>query len=614
MTLWDRSAILEGASLAPAPAPPATIGERAEIDWRVFRDQQMLDSDTVAIDEAYSGYVDELESLTGKRLETPSQRMTAMGGNPGFVKRSRADAYLQEQSRKQFDADLQALAREFPEIPIRTREDILRRIGIDRAQQRRQQAEITARTVDWPVSVAGFGATATAAMTEPLVLASMAFGAPYSAGIIRTALTEGGIAMATEAPIQLGVQLGRRKFGEEASFSEGLTAILSAGAGGFLFGGLLRAAAKAPGSVRALLERSRSLPEASRTAEVRAAEEYLTRAIEADEVSPYVDTPEGRAAHVERLAEAERALAEGRAAELRPAAARTARQGLPTAEAGLEGPAADTVRQARQAALQRQELDQQARGVAEALAPLLDDPRALEAVLRDVQARPAKAEGLLSYLHRSGGVVDEGGELAALGMTPRTRPGLLRKQGRSLDDAALQAQEEGFFPGRDLEAGDRVSVQDFLDAVDRELRGQRVLRAADEQAQMGEAMLEELRNGLSAAGIEPQGMRPEQFRQAVSDLVQEIAERDRGAELARMGRAGADAADVEERLAMMSEEDLLDEGDVLRAYEGREDEMIAIEDEDGVRRMSVRQMLDELQRDQEDFAALKVCVTGGGRG
>lgn len=614
--LWNRRSILEGAGTAPAFAPPATIGDRAAIDWRTFRDQSMVDSDVVAVEGAYDRYVDELEGLTGQRLSTPSQRLTEKGGSQRFVKRSRADAYLQEQAQKEFDADIDRLAQQYPELPVKKLEDVWREVGIERAEQRRKQAEITSRTIDAPVTAAGFGATAAAAMTEPLVISSMAFGAPFSAGILRTALIEGGIAAGTEVPIQMMVQAKRQKFGEEASLSEAMTAILAAGAGGFLFGGLVRGAMQAPGGVRALLQRSRELPDNLRTSEVRSAEAYLERVIEAEEATPFVDTPQARAAHDERMTASARALEEdGRVADLPPAPQRVVRQAEPSEPVeGLSGNLAETVATVRRDALQRQEIDEQARGVAETLAPLVEDAEAAAAMLRDLQARPEQAESLLAFLRRTGGIQEEAGELAAIGLTPRTRPGLISKKGRDLDFAALQAQEAGFFPGRDLEGGDRITRNELLDAIREELAGRRLVRAEDEAGQFQARAMNELRESLGAVGIETAGMTPERFRQAVADLVGEIAERDRGAEAARMGRAGADAAEIEERLAMMGEEDLLDETDVLRAYEGREGEMIRVEDETGVRSLTVRQMLDELQRDQDDFDALKLCASGGGRG
>ena len=611
--MFDQNAILEGASLAPAAGQPATMGERFGIDLRVTQDQMQFASDRAAIDRAYDAYAEELSSITGKRVKTPVERMVSMGGNPGFVKRSRADARLQALAEQEFDKEIRRLAEQHEGVKVKTREDILGEIGVARADQRRQQADVTARTIDFPVTLAGFGAQTLGIVSDPIVAGSMLIGAPWSAGILRTALIEARIGIGVESLVQTQVQLGRRKFGEDPSASDALQAIAAAGAGGFLLGGLVKGVARGVGGVRELLAKSRELPESARTSEVRSAEAYLERVLEAEDASPYPDTPQGRAVHAERLAAAELALREGRVADLPPAGQRTVRQ--TTGEALLDDALPqETIRAAKQAARDRIRIDEQQRAVGEALAPLLDDDEALAALYRDLRAKPERVESLLSFLRRSGGVRDEGGELGSLGVTARTLPGLLRREGRSLDDAALAAQEAGFFSGRNLEAGDRITPRDLLEAVAEEVNGRPVFRAEDQAQQMDEAALREIREALLSADLDVARVGEGAFRERLQQIVRAIVERDRGAQAASLGRAGADAADVEERLALMSEEDALDEADVLLRYEGREGETIAVETEDGIKRMTVRQMLDELSRDEEDLAALKLCTIGGGRG
>src|SRR3546814_12647504 len=87
-----------------------------------------------------------------------------------------------------------------------------------------------------------------------------------------------------------------------------------------------------------------------RSAEVRAAEAYLERAVEAEDASPLVDTPNARAAHAERLEAAERALQEGRSANLPTASQRAV---VRASDIGDAPPAAVA---ARQAALKRAQL------------------------------------------------------------------------------------------------------------------------------------------------------------------------------------------------------------------------------------------------------------------
>ncbi len=71
-------------------------------------------------------------------------------------------------------------------------------------------------------------------------------------------------------------------------------------------------------------------------------------------------------------------------------------------------------------------------------------------------------------------------------------------------------------------------------------------------------------------------------------------------------------AEFERVDALADRQDELDaalEADVRAAYEGRMDEMIWTEADDGIaERMTARQMFVSFERDLEDFEALKVCV------
>lgn len=90
-------------------------------------------------------------------------------------------------------------------------------------------------------------------------------------------------------------------------------------------------------------------------------------------------------------------------------------------------------------------------------------------------------QSLREYLVASGGVSDEGGELAAIdadvGKVGRNR--LARKAGKSLNQAAMDAWEHGYFPGVPRED---VGPQLIIDAVQRELAGDPVFSAEQENA------------------------------------------------------------------------------------------------------------------------------------
>jgi len=92
----------------------------------------------------------------------------------------------------------------------------------------------------------------------------------------------------------------------------------------------------------------------------------------------------------------------------------------------------------------------------------LSQEQAVDMVRLVEQGRPQEPEGLTSFLARSGGLRDTQDELKAIGLTNRTRPGFIRQNGIRLDDAALKAWEEGFFPG----FSERPSIREFLEALD----------------------------------------------------------------------------------------------------------------------------------------------------
>lgn len=75
---------------------------------------------------------------------------------------------------------------------------------------------------------------------------------------------------------------------------------------------------------------------------------------------------------------------------------------------------------------------------------------------------------LLKFLKAAGGLRETDsfrGELRGIGLSPRTLPGIINnKTGLDLDEAALRATEQGFFPERE-----RASPDELLAALDEEI-------------------------------------------------------------------------------------------------------------------------------------------------
>lgn len=129
-------------------------------------------------------------------------------------------------------------------------------------------------------------------------------------------------------------------------------------------------------------------------------------------------------------------------------------------------------------------------------------------------AQPKKQESLSSFVVKMGGIADDRGDIMArIGGTVRGRPGLINKGGRKLDDIALAAQEAGYFPSRPDSYGDRISVNDLIDALSDDLSGRRVFSAGSEDALANEASRRQAEAFFSKNGIDPNAPRDELIAQ-----------------------------------------------------------------------------------------------------
>lgn len=122
-----------------------------------------------------------------------------------------------------------------------------------------------------------------------------------------------------------------------------------------------------------------------------------------------------------------------------------------------------------------------------------------------------KRTSLTQFLRSRGGLLDVGGDLKSMDAI-KGMPGLISKKGVGLDDAALSAWEHGYFP----EFSERPSVNDLLEAIDEELRGNKRYNI-DEQLTFSDqlSMLEE---NLDREGIDWRNMSPAEIEQAVNDI------------------------------------------------------------------------------------------------
>lgn len=116
----------------------------------------------------------------------------------------------------------------------------------------------------------------------------------------------------------------------------------------------------------------------------------------------------------------------------------------------------------------------------EEFAAELDRRTGTSAESREATARAAdaargeenKADTLVRWLIRNGGLRDDNGELRAVVGSHTARPGLINQRGMAPDMAVQRAREAGFFNDRMVgdDTPDTLTTRDLWDAIDNELR------------------------------------------------------------------------------------------------------------------------------------------------
>ena len=300
--LFGRADALATAGRAPADAPPSDFSESLRSASETRRAVGQSLSANESLYNEYERYLAEVAEVTGKRLPNPF--------GVSAEQRGRIEALVSD--------DLRKLSGQHPDMELRSPEDIRAAVGEQRQEIRARRAAVARREISFGAKAGAFIGDAGTAMVDPPVLASMFFGAPAATGILRAALVEAAAAGAGEVVAQVGVQLGRKQFGEQPDLGEAALSVAAVAGGAGVLTPVVRGGVA---GVRALMQRAKSLP--TKSSLTRAAERVLRRQVELEDASPLEPTPAGRAEHVERLSEAQIAVREGRPVRLpeRPRAA-----------------------------------------------------------------------------------------------------------------------------------------------------------------------------------------------------------------------------------------------------------------------------------------------------
>lgn len=155
---------------------------------------------------------------------------------PGWIDSMNANAM--EVARKQFDQWKAANPESSLAFP--TEEDFLASTDNVARDARAGAQALDRRSTGAASAVGGFLGTVAGALSDPVNLMSLGFGASASAGVIRTALTEAAVGALSESAIQ-GATLERKQRIDPAfTTDEAFAEVLAAGAGGALLGGGLK--------------------------------------------------------------------------------------------------------------------------------------------------------------------------------------------------------------------------------------------------------------------------------------------------------------------------------------------------------------------------------------
>lgn len=176
-------------------------------------------------------------------------------------------------------------------------------------------------------------------------------------------------------------------------------------------------------------------------------------------------------------------------------------------------------------------LGEEPQGLGPAAGPRPDltiDPKgnAFPDALKPIRKGEKKPKNILAFIRDEGGLTPNDKDIGDVRqyLDKSTFYVLNKKTGKSLDDMALAAQDAGYFPAKMDSYTDRVTVNDLLDAIE---QGKTVFSVYDDIAIANLEKAQALYDEAVAFGINPVGLKDEQFFELLSERrsLQEAADR-----------------------------------------------------------------------------------------
>lgn len=299
-----------------ASGPPTELAE----NFSAARQDMIINNNPLSMYDsltgAYQQRIDEAYQKTGKRLVNPFlaepvgifKDVVIPGGSQNFRKKQISD----------FETEIEKLRAEHPDLM--SQGEMIKRLNTravtaeDRATDVGDRATLSGKVG----SVAGM---IEGAVQDPFTLVTLPFGAARGAGLLRTALTEGGIAGGAQLLSEPQVQTSRIERGQEGGVVQGAENVAGAAAGGFVIGGAVHGISTLMG--RKLLNRFDKTVK-NPTAAQKEARDIYGRIVDINESSPLDSSiPGAIEEHHARLDAAMRSLDAGDVPSIpdRPAAA-----------------------------------------------------------------------------------------------------------------------------------------------------------------------------------------------------------------------------------------------------------------------------------------------------
>lgn len=445
----------------------ASLGEI----YQAARDASLYVDNTFAAEAALERSYDERNArifeLTGEKLDNPyrvSRETSRLSRQESMFRLPQSLPVLRERQVADWTGHVRDLAQRRPELagqlmPASSIEDDALQISRDAEERFSQLAGSRDGAAKWLAAFAGGGI---GSLRDPVQIGALMLGGGPGAArtvagrILTTALSEAAVNAGVELALQPVVQSYRAKAGLESGVDLALQNAAFAG----LLGGVFGAGARGLGELltsggrsgdRALAVAAADVPP-QLAAEIRAGLSEATAAVRDSLPLP----ARGALDQVEMIEHLD---------ATRPASA------LPEQHDRM-------VSRAHEAADALQTAD---RDVPAFTADPAQIARITDQLVGEAAAPAAPRQSLVEFIKARGGLLDDRGELAAIGAESLTRRGKGKTDKRAPLDMAREAAEEAGYIGRAGEV-QTTTVADLLNAIDQELRGNPVFSRADDAA------------------------------------------------------------------------------------------------------------------------------------